>query len=53
MDASGKALDRKNFSRLLKEYYRLRGWDEETELLTGKQILSFPFIFFGKIEVNE
>jgi len=30
IDATGKVLDRNNFSNMLKEYYRLRGWNEET-----------------------
>jgi aldehyde:ferredoxin oxidoreductase len=30
--ASGKMLDRGKFTSMLKEYYRLRGWDEETGL---------------------
>jgi aldehyde:ferredoxin oxidoreductase len=30
--ASGKMLDRAKFTNMLKEYYRLRGWDEETGL---------------------
>jgi aldehyde:ferredoxin oxidoreductase len=33
VDAAGKALDKEKFTDLLKEYYRLRGWDEETGLL--------------------
>jgi aldehyde:ferredoxin oxidoreductase len=28
----GKVLDRDKFTGILKEYYRLRGWDEETGL---------------------
>jgi aldehyde:ferredoxin oxidoreductase len=30
VDAAGKILDKKKFTDMLKEYYRLRGWDEET-----------------------
>ena len=30
--ASGKMLDREKFTNMLKEYYRLRGWDEATGL---------------------
>jgi aldehyde:ferredoxin oxidoreductase len=30
--ASGKMLDREKFTNMLKEYYRLREWDEETGL---------------------
>jgi aldehyde:ferredoxin oxidoreductase len=32
VDATGKTLDRTKYASLLKEYYRLRGWDEETGL---------------------
>ena len=32
VDATGKTLDRAKSTSLLKEYYRLRGWDEETGL---------------------
>ena len=32
IDATGKVLDREIFTGMLKEYYRLRGWDEETGL---------------------
>ena len=32
VDATGKILDRDKFMSMLKEYYRLRGWDEETGL---------------------
>jgi aldehyde:ferredoxin oxidoreductase len=32
VDATGKTLDRAKSASLLKEYYRLRGWDEETGL---------------------
>jgi aldehyde:ferredoxin oxidoreductase len=30
VDATGKTLDKARFTRILKEYYSLRGWDEET-----------------------
>ena len=30
VDMSGSKLDRAKFTAMLKEYYRLRGWDEET-----------------------
>jgi len=30
VDATGKVLDREKFVAMLKEYYHLRGWDEET-----------------------
>jgi aldehyde:ferredoxin oxidoreductase len=30
VSAVGKVLDREKFTGMLKEYYRLRGWDEET-----------------------
>ena len=32
MDAIGNVLDRDKFTAMLKEYYRLRGWDDETGL---------------------
>jgi len=32
VNAGGNLLDRGKFTRILKEYYRLRGWDEETGL---------------------
>ena len=32
VDMSGQVLDRDKFTSMLKEYYRLRGWDEETGL---------------------
>ncbi|HUT67793.1 MAG TPA: aldehyde ferredoxin oxidoreductase N-terminal domain-containing protein [Dehalococcoidales bacterium] len=32
VDATGNVLDRDKFSGMLREYYRLRGWDEETGL---------------------
>jgi aldehyde:ferredoxin oxidoreductase len=32
VDATGKILDRAKFTSMLQEYYRLRGWDEETGL---------------------
>jgi len=32
VDVRGKILDRDRFTSMLKEYYRLRGWDEETGL---------------------
>jgi aldehyde:ferredoxin oxidoreductase len=32
VNAAGKVLDRGKFIQMLKEYYRLRGWDEETGL---------------------
>ena len=32
VDATGKTLDRDRFISMLKEYYRLRGWDKETGL---------------------
>jgi aldehyde:ferredoxin oxidoreductase len=30
VDVTGRTLDRKIFQAMLKEYYRLRGWNEET-----------------------
>ena len=32
VDATGSKLDKEKFTKMLKEYYRLRGWDEETGL---------------------
>jgi len=32
IDTTGRTIDRNKFSILLKEYYKLRGWDEETGL---------------------
>jgi len=32
VNATGNTLDRERFKSMLKEYYRLRGWDEETGL---------------------
>jgi aldehyde:ferredoxin oxidoreductase len=32
VDATGKTLDKNRFKQMLEEYYRLRGWDEETGL---------------------
>ena len=34
----GKILNRGKFKAMLKEYYRLRGWDEETGLLRGETL---------------
>lgn len=40
VEATGNILDRDRFISMLKEYYRLRGWDEETGLLPkGEDIL--------------
>lgn len=32
MDGKGSTLDKEKYTDMLKEYYRLRGWDEETGL---------------------
>jgi aldehyde:ferredoxin oxidoreductase len=32
VDMAGRVLDRDEFTEMLKEYYRLRGWDEDTGL---------------------
>lgn len=40
IDATGKMLDRNKFIAMLKEYYRLRGWDEETGLPLAKTLAS-------------
>ncbi len=33
--AQGERLDRRSYEQMLTEYYRLRGWDEETGIPTG------------------
>jgi aldehyde:ferredoxin oxidoreductase len=38
VDATGNTLDRNKFTSMLKEYYRLRGWDEETGLPLPKTL---------------
>jgi aldehyde:ferredoxin oxidoreductase len=38
VSAAGKILDRDRFTTMLKEYYHLRGWDEETGLLKPKTL---------------
>ena len=32
IDTTGNRLDRERFTSMLKEYYHLRGWDQETGL---------------------
>jgi len=32
VDGKGSTLDKEKYTHMLKEYYRLRGWDEETGL---------------------
>ncbi len=40
IDATGKTLDRDKFISMLKEYYRLRGWDEETGLPRAETLVT-------------
>jgi aldehyde:ferredoxin oxidoreductase len=39
IDTTGNILDRDEFKRMLKEYYRLRRWDEDTGLFKAESIL--------------
>ena len=38
VSAAGKVLDRDRFTSMLKEYYNLRGWDEDSGLLKPKTL---------------
>ncbi len=38
VDVTGNVLDRDKFKAMLREYYRLRGWDEKTGLPTPKTL---------------
>lgn len=38
VDMAGKKLDRNKFTAMLKEFYRLRGWDEETGVPTPETL---------------
>jgi aldehyde:ferredoxin oxidoreductase len=38
VDATGNVLDRDKFTAMLKEYYRIRGWDEKTGLPTKETL---------------
>jgi aldehyde:ferredoxin oxidoreductase len=40
VNVRGKILDRDRFANILKEYYRLRGWDEETGLPKAETLAS-------------
>jgi aldehyde:ferredoxin oxidoreductase len=40
VDIKGKILDRDEFTSMLKEYYRLRGWDEETGLPKAETLVA-------------
>ena len=40
IDATGNVLDRDKFKNMLKEYYQLRGWEEETGLPQTNTLLS-------------
>ena len=40
IDAAGNVLDRDKFVNMLKEYYRLRGWDEETGLPQAETLVA-------------
>jgi aldehyde:ferredoxin oxidoreductase len=50
VDMTGNILDRDKFKAMLKEYYRLRGWDEETGLPTKKTLAALGM---EDISVNE
>jgi aldehyde:ferredoxin oxidoreductase len=41
VDPTGYTLDRDKFTSMLKEYYRLRGWDEETGLPQSETLSAF------------
>ena len=38
VDMAGNKLDKSKFTEMLKEYYRLRGWDEETGIPTAETL---------------
>ncbi len=40
VDATGRVLDKDKVTAMLKEYYRIRGWDEETGLPTPERLHS-------------
>lgn len=40
VDATGKTLDRGKFKKMLKEYYNLRGWDQETGIPKPETLVS-------------
>jgi len=40
MDLTRNVLDRDTFPDMVKEYYHLRGWDEETSLTTKETLIS-------------
>jgi aldehyde:ferredoxin oxidoreductase len=40
VDIKGKVLDRDKFTSMLQEYYRLRGWDEETGLPKAETLVA-------------
>ncbi|MFC1971583.1 aldehyde ferredoxin oxidoreductase C-terminal domain-containing protein, partial [Chloroflexota bacterium] len=40
VDLTGKMLDRDKYTGMLKEYYRLRGWDEETGLPEAETLVA-------------
>jgi aldehyde:ferredoxin oxidoreductase len=40
VDIKGKVLDRDKFTSMLQEYYRLRGWDEETGLPQAETLVA-------------
>jgi aldehyde:ferredoxin oxidoreductase len=40
LSRKGKALARNDFEQMLREYYRLRGWDEATGFLTRGKLIA-------------
>ena len=38
VDMAGNRLDRTRFTKMLKEYYRLRGWDDETGIPSAETL---------------
>jgi aldehyde:ferredoxin oxidoreductase len=48
----GKVLDRDKFTRTLKEYYRLRGWDEETGLPRPETLAALGLADLAKDKKN-
>ncbi len=49
VNAVGKVLDRNKFVNMLKEYYRLRGWDEETGLPRGETLSALGLDDLGTV----
>ena len=40
VNATGRTLDKNKFKLMLKEYYQLRGWDEETGLPRSETLIN-------------